>query len=447
MNSQASAIDLASQVVTTTINGFQIERLGPLRQLINLDAFQCKQKVGRTERGRIVVDELATSLLSQYESQPNLGLLDAFNIAIPRSPLGPASTVDRLPHPPSLHLCSFIVQNRIGMIEYKDVYYPKVCAEIANAFPDSSFAIICKNKLIAKEIVFYTKLYGENSVKAINSNGAPSWETRVVAGPPLSMGHNSVEFEKRDIILFPDALSALHENSKTALCAPDIRGRLLGLIHSNHPVTESQRKKLAATFGFHNVKLPKYGHERVEVKVRLIPFQDCMPTGKSKRVKRMGVVCNDKRNRLICAEGKKLFRQGLRVLVLAESIEHLSRLAPLLTDWPAMLSSPAKIDELPDEVRQRFQSNLVFADGSRFISTVDSLGRFTSEKFDAIVWASASPAPPVIPEYMLVAPTLTNQELLLVDLMDRHHPMLRRWANIRRRGYHDQFGSEVCNVR
>ena len=350
----------------------------------------------------------------------------------------------QFPQQASPHVHNFLSQHRLGLIRHENICSLKLSAEFATAFPTNSMAIITKNNNFARKIISHLENNGLHAQYArISGETAPPWQTRIVVGSPLGMAHNSVEFEKREIVLFPDAFSAFHERSKLALSSPDMRANLFGIISEKklQNATLLQRKQLLATFGSRSTYVTGYGEKKIDVEFCYLPFNGEYPRCNDRELKWHGIVGNSARNKYIAETAKHLCNRGRRVLVLTESIEHLQQLTPYLTGWPLLLQSPTRPSEFPADVRAKLNPNYLFNSGDRTLSTVDSIFR-AELNVDAIVWASSSSKLPRLPRKLLVDESNSQRGLLFVDVVDRHHKTLNHWSRLRirecrNRGWHE----------
>ena len=429
------------------LNGLRICADGMPSSMIDSPEFRLKHKTPIVCNGTVAIRQESEPMLGPEAVAPNSGLWEAILgepspiIVSIENPVNPAC----LAHAPSPHVHRFLKANRLGMLRHENIYVPKLCAEIASAFPQNTVAIITPNNYIAGEVLYYLGLQGErDSSEQVTASLQPAWDKRVVVGSPYGMGHNSVEFEKREIILFVDASNALHERSQIALSTPDLRGNVFGFIPWNRRLTELQTKRLLATFGPKSISIAGYGLKRIEVKWRQFNFRgNTTRCGRTQLMQR-GIFKNRYRNRFVCDRASEYLQSGNRVLVLAESVDQLAELAPLLPDWSPFLCSPAKIDEYPDHIQANIRPYCRFPDGTKCLSTVES-ALYCKMDVDVVVWAGSGHRLPRLNRKMLIAPSGSNKQLEFVDFMDRQHPQLRRWSRLRRNEY-NKLGWIPCRI-
>ena len=68
---------------------------------------------------------------------------------------------------------------------------------------------------------------------------------------------------------------------------------------------------------------------------------------------------------------------------------------------------------------------------------VTAAGLAHAGRFEVLVRADAGTGPPPIPAAKLRTRSGQDRRLLLVDFLDRHHPVLRRWSRQRQQAYRD----------
>ena len=424
------------------INGFRFSISDEdIERIVEPIANVAKSVAVPQDDGRISIVNQSTSLFSQEVANPNLGMAQITEFVLAGQArqfshsLGEPSLATQLPFHRTPHLYDFVSNNRIGLVETYS-YPPKLCAELVTTFPSKTFAIMTPSR--AKAGAIKDEIYSvspNESVSCSDSSRPPAWDTRVSIGTYIAMAHNSVEFSKRDVLLIPHAETALSQRGLLSLSAMDLRGRLIGFVSPHKLLTESQKTRLNSIFGFHRETVPSYGLRGVNVRTELIKFRDSKPNGNDAHVKRVGVIRNSKRNRIVAKKAKSLFRNGNRVLVLTESFEHASRLVRFLPDWSTFLNQESNSIPFSQRVSNRLEVNRAFPDGRRTISTIGSIFAIQSLKFDVVVWATSGPGAIELPNSLLTAPSDTKRHLTVVDFDDRHHPLLRRWTRNRRDEY------------
>jgi hypothetical protein len=118
-----------------------------------------------------------------------------------------------------------------------------------------------------------------------------------------------------------------------------------------------------------------------------------------------------------------------QVVVLVEAIAHAQRLGRFLNGWP-VLPHPGEAAERP------------WPTGERWVATTAAASNIDLPQhpgWTVVVWAGATAGPPTWPASWEMAPLGTGRQVLLVDVQDRHHPLLRKW-NLAREHAYEQTG-------
>ena len=86
---------------------------------------------------------------------------------------------------------------------------------------------------------------------------------RVAVGLQGDFADPDAEYEKRDIVLFPDVLTVLHERSRDLFVSVDARFRLFGMMRTGTSLSPGERDILAGAFGFAELHVPRHGFVEV----------------------------------------------------------------------------------------------------------------------------------------------------------------------------------------
>lgn len=434
--------DLCGQVVFLDLDHPRLDRMTRSRRLA----------ARHQPDGTVQVGPLDESLLRPGLARANRGLTQLFPVLAcdggPRVECRtvfrihnlpePAAVEDRLPAPLSPHLHRFIHEHDLGLIRIGNpVSRAQLIAEVALAFPRASMAIMTANVRAAKSLQYELRRAGVQAQRLVAAR-APRRAGRVVVGTFDSMAHSEVEIEKRDILIVCDARTALSERAQGPLTAPDLRGRLYGFVTLDEQFSPLEADRLAATFGFMRSDVPAHGFQAVHVDVSWSRFSSALPGGSSAlQVKRSGIWRCGPRNRLI----RNFARDALRehcVLVLAESVEHVARLAALLPDWPVRVADGCDTTGLPARLAARLEQGRSRWIVTHLLATPEALQEIRPGAFDVVVWAGGGPGLPPMPPSHLMCPSESPQRMRIIDVADRHHPLLRRWRRSRRRAYEDR---------
>jgi hypothetical protein len=128
-----------------------------------------------------------------------------------------------------------------------------------------------------------------------------------------------------------------------------------------------------------------------------------------------------------------------RLLVLVENVEHAQALARLLPGWTLLTGQDLCTSGLGKKDRQLLQAGKKTWPSLRAVlATATALQHIDLSRFDVVLRADGGtgtvpfPASPSLPSGRPVRP------LFLVDLDDKHHPLLRRWSRGRLGDYEER---------
>lgn len=333
--------------------------------------------------------------------------------------------------------------------------------EIALAYPTATVAVVVasasRGANLARRLT--GGLLGE--VALLTSRSCNAQAGRVVVGTPYGMAHDSVEFGKRDIVIFPRAQDAVQHDAQIALTTPDPHFRLFGMIPAGCTLAPCERDWITATYGFHETMIPRHGCVNRPIRVIFAPIRGDLRLPQdvnSLNLKRSGIWRHPVRNRrvsriasAISVSDSVLLRQHLpqaasileeqisgRIAVVVESIEHALNLAERLHGWPVVTGEDVIRAGLDAGQRQLLDERQGQPGGTGpCIATAAGLTSMDLTTVGVIVWTGAGAHLPPIPVERLICSPHTPQQLLLVDLDDRHHPQLRRWTRDRQAAYLD----------
>ena len=118
------------------------------------------------------------------------------------------------------------------------------------------------------------------------------------------------------------------------------------------------------------------------------------------------------------------------IVIVVEDVKHAICLARQLRDWRIVAQDVIECGLTPRE-----RSELAARRGSlhpNAIATVSALRNLNLAEFDVLVRAAAGPG--LLP-IKAVVNNCQRSPLCVVDIADRHHPLLRRWSRNRRKAY------------
>ncbi|MEI7687360.1 MAG: hypothetical protein WCL32_20320 [Planctomycetota bacterium] len=360
-------------------------------------------------------------------------------------------------------LMQMVLQHRRGLIRHgPGVSAAWLVAQIAMSYRDARIAVLLKSQSEADEMRHSLAQFG-NFLD--NSFGDDCPTPRVAVGSVADFENPALEFERRDIVLFPMARTALHENSRNLLVHPDCHFRLFGFLSASDHLAEEETAYVRGIFGFEELLIPRNGFRGADVKVLNVPFHPALSTSDPSsgwRFFDVEVWRNSQRNRLIARLAIDLNR-GVRpkamrssladcpdlvlprnVIVLTDSVRHALNMQQRLTGWPVVTSQDVDVEGLEPHERESLRDQTVSLStlSDRIIATVDGLARIPSKSDNvAIIWAGSGPSGPQIPWSIRLCPSaMGDQEpfILLVDLEERADGIWRSWRNMRMDAFRDR---------
>ena len=235
------------------------------------------------------------------------------------------------------------------------------------------------------------------------------------------------------------------------------RARIFGLIPYGLQPPSPVKEFVTAVFGEESVSVPRHGWIARPVHTVFVPshLQADLVAGEDVlAVRRRAIWHHPVRNRRIadlarmfasgsCAKLKKSIpgfaklvfdNEGGRIGVLVASVEHGLALRRYL-GWPLLTQDGAITDGLSKCDAARLDSpadnpNLVYHNVIVTTSAMPQAG-----VFDVLVRADAGVDLPEIYDHHLRGRSGVDDDLLIVDLDDRHHPLVRKWTRGRKAAY------------
>jgi hypothetical protein len=334
-------------------------------------------------------------------------------------------------------------------------------AQVALAWPQQKIAVAVTRVEEARWLRDQMRQYVPAVVAVTSRNRVPDAAVgRVVIATYDGLGCTGIEVEKRDIVLALNAVEASRPSALSCLGHAK-RARAYGLLRLDEALAPYDQDVARLLFGFEEVEVLWHGAPDVRVEVVWCRKVSCPALPEAAdilEVKRQGLWRNHARNRQVARLARKLQggewqalgedfpavpskRPGVAVLV--ENVEHAEALASYLRGWPLATHHGWKsgciakgFDETQGPVAAYEQGVIATALG---IEVVDWTG------IDVLVRADGGvgllPVPPsslgqiVFRENNLPEPLRAGARLLLVDIEDRHHPLLRRRSQQRRAAY------------
>ncbi len=237
--------------------------------------------------------------------------------------------------------------------------------------------------------------------------------------------------------------------------APDVRFRLIGLLNDHTRPSPFASDRLMATFGPALYHLPRHGFEDVLVAVAWLETNSprlpddaqppmvfrrgyCRHRPRNRRIAKLAIALaagNPECSAMLApgAELRNVPRSDCRVAVLVDTIDHAIALAEHLPDWPIWTASNLDNIFLNEQQRQLLRRrscqwarpNICIVPG--WIPNADH--------FDVFIWAGGGRVSPLVSQRPPICPVGQPRQLLVIDVDDRHHPLLRRWSRSRLKAY------------
>lgn len=351
----------------------------------------------------------------------------------------------------------FLHANVSGIIELgRSVEVSCLIAQAMAAFPNRTMAVVTASRDRTSKLRNQIREHGfAFNEQVLNCCG----ETvpRVVVGTFFDMGDEHVKFEKRDIVFVMEAQESLGQRAQIALGTIDARFRFYGFSRNQGSLSKYEQAWMLATFGPACIAIPRHGHEQVPVNVAWLrcdsPHVSPKLTGSETIA--AGYSRHHVRNRLIasvaaamvCGDDHRMprvlpdgsleeFHRPGRVAVLTGSLEHAINLAANLPNWPIIAGDGAQPDGLSrwhQSILRRRQ--LGWITGERLIVTSMGLHKIDISGLDVVIWAGGGSGLPPLDRRQLLKPAGSDHSLLIVDVADRHAPLLRQWTRERREKY------------
>lgn len=418
------------------------------------------------EFGTVHLEKVAVPLIGDASDVPNLGLAPIISRYLslrgrlrenraesPRILLAPPVRSPLIKGLPAGDdgLLDFIHDNSLGIVRLGDsVDLARLVAEICAANPRATFGILSQSRKRLRELKPQLVKLGVD-LRATGRTCYGDVVTRVFVGTFFDLDD---DFNKRHLFIALDAIEAIAYLAEFPLMAPDVRFRLIGFLneHSNPSPYESDR--LMATFGPALYHLPRHGFENVEVAVAWLEINSPrLEEAQPPKVFRWGYWQHRARNRRIAklamalaagdqsriarlaprAELHHFPQSPPRVAVLVEAIDHAIALAEVLPGWP--IWTRPKLDDIFLNEQERQLLRRRSCQWTRPNICIVPGWIPNTEHFDVVIWAGGGRVSPLVVQRPPICPVNLHRRLLVVDVIDRHHPMLYRWSRSRLEAY------------
>lgn len=435
----------------------------------------CRRVAGDDPRHGYRLERRVESLLDRNPPGPNAGLepvvwrlLHRAGYRIKRNMIGP---VNRLPQPDLTNIPSGYCDRQwldfvhrhfegVGWYQPGQVDIAHLVAEVCLAYPSATIAIVGASKAKLKPLARWLRKKLKAKVSFADAAKCPAHVGRIVVSTFMGLADPNIEFEKRDIVIVPNARDAISERGQATLSIVDGRFRLFGLLPINYQLAPRERDLIAAIFGLEEVTIYKHGYTQRSVTVtwsQIIGGQQLGCSLDGVALKHAGLWAHELRNRRIAKLAKMVaageieqlresfsaVAQGVealesrKTLILVESVDHALALAARFPQWPLVTGPEVTLDGL--DCRQRrllAERRGIWSTGNvLLIATTTGLSSVDVAAVDVIIWAGGGAHPPPLPPDHVMCRSSEENTLLVIDFDDHHHPVLQQWAQSRREAY------------
>lgn len=365
-------------------------------------------------------------------------------------------------------LLDFIHDQSLGIVRLGDsIDIARLVAEICAANPRATLAIISQSRKRLRELKPRLVDLGVD-LRATGRACYGDVVTRVFVGTYFDLGDDP-DFNKRHLFIALDAIEAIAYWAEFPLLAPFVLFRLFGFLSEHSKPSPYESDRLMATFGPSFYCLPSHGFQNVTVNVAWLAINSPRLPDEAQppKVFRRGYWNHHARNRQIAklalalvagdqpriarlapgAELHHLPQSPPRVAVLVEAIDHAISLAELLPGWPIKSQLDVDVTDLSGR-----QQQLLAARSCQWAilpNRIISGSCLDLNDFDVVICAGGGKVSPLVSQRPPICPVDQPRQLLVVDVIDRHHPLLHRLSRNRRQGYEERnwFAPDVSMIQ
>jgi hypothetical protein len=331
----------------------------------------------------------------------------------------------------------------------------KLIAQIAVAWPKKSILILVTRVDEAEKLKRQLGRYLPNVI-AYHHMNHPKARGRVVVSTYAHAGGGEGRLTKRHIVIALNAAELLRSTSGRMCVIDAWKARVYGFLPEEVALFHYDRDQVTALFGTEVVAIPEHGRQRRQVTAVFTKIDGgprIANSAKTLAVKKRGIWNHPVRNRRIAALAKAVGDGNerrlsecfpavsaewcpgtkTRIAVLVENLAHALVLSKQLPGWRIVCDSGAWTSGIAPRDRQTLEmSRHTWQRHGRLIVTASGLGKVRS--LDVLIRADGGFGLPPLP-HRLTTCRDQNHPLLLVDMFDRHHRLLRRWSTNRREAY------------
>lgn len=343
-------------------------------------------------------------------------------------------------------LSNFVFANLQGLIRLGPTTSVEgAISRVVTAFPGVRIAILTHTSSKAARLAHWIRNCDPGCEVEDRGHTALCQARIVVSTPDWILG-DRVELEHRQLVLVDNAVQALGRIPRGQLGFAR-HARLFGFLPAHQHVAPLDRAELVSLFGLSQIVVRDSLFLTRPVGVCWVPFRGeprALKDPDLVHIKRANLWRHRDRNALIAKLARRLARQRLRsrrcrVLVVVENVDHGLKLAQLL-NWPLLVgrgripeSPSAAVLEFwtwPDPEAEPLPKTPMWA-----VATASSLPCVRRNFFDCVVRADGGQQSEQLMEFLTAGACDQADLVLLFDMADRHHPLLRRWSRRRRQDY------------
>jgi hypothetical protein len=356
---------------------------------------------------------------------------------------------------------SLVEHHERGLIRYHQmgVDPARLVAEVAAGWPDKTLAAVVRREEEGNWLRGRLRSYGVDATLVTGRHHACG-PSRVVVTTPVGLAYTPTEVEWLDIVIAMDAQDATGKSYMECL-SHAWRARLYGLLTVDARPAPLERDQMQALFGFQKVFVPQHGHRLRPLRVvnnSVKGGPELPATSDLVVLKRRGLWHHALRNRRV-ARLARAFAGGDTdtltemlgpggvghltspgVIILVENVEHALVLGELLPDWPVFTGADVCEHGLTGEQirRLRHQRDPFDFGPLHAIVTPAVLPDLDFRRVDVVVRADGGvDLPPLNLEALVESDQEPVRPLLIVDFIDRHHPVFRQRSRARQESYND----------
>jgi hypothetical protein len=364
--------------------------------------------------------------------------------------------------PLDLPVLDFVRQHDRGLIRYNPerVRPARLIAQIAKAWPQLGVVVTATRPGDAgrlhrslSKILPHATLF--NGPYTLNDAG----QVAIATYSHLGLSGIGIRFRDLYIALNPWELFYTYTNCGVEGVDCLHRGRLFGLMPDGLPLDPLRRDLVTALFGVEEVRVPGHGLEPVQVDVAFLPLSGGGGATPSDELgfKRNRLWHHPLRNRRIAQLAQALAIEDSRALaenfpevawpggvrdpgrvgVLVENVEHALALHRYLPDWPVVAARDAWVGDLPAGQRRALELGSDTQRAKTTHAIVTTVGVARAGRFGTLIRADGGTGLPPFPKGFLATCGPRGHRLLLIDFIDRDHPVTRRRSRVRRTAYRE----------